>query len=99
MALLRLTLNWHALQAPDQYNIHPAKPSAARTEELASPWQDPTATPHEDSSATAGDAAPFRTIMPAPGLFGKDGEYWRSVHLVGDAQAAAQREAELREKE
>lgn len=70
---------------PVQQAPYPTTPSAARTEDLA-------------SCATAGIAVPIRTIMPAPGLFGSDGVYWRSVYWVGDAQLAAQREAELREK-
>lgn len=41
----------------------------------------------------------FKTIMPAPGLFGKDAAYWQSVHQVGEGLEKEKQEAAKKEKE
>ena len=41
----------------------------------------------------------FTTIMPAPGLFGKDAAYWQSVHQAGEGLEKEKQEAAKKEKE
>lgn len=39
------------------------------------------------------------TIMPAAGLFGKDGSYWQSVHQTGEGLEKERQEAAAKAKE
>eukprot|EP00898_Chlorokybus_atmophyticus_P001128 jgi/Chlat1/2015/Chrsp158S02306 len=94
---------WPAPKDPAEYFTHPKKPTFARVAELAEPWEENAFANavglQRDSDSQL--QVPFKTIVTAVhgNLFGKDPEYFKTVHSFGDGlqkemEAAKQREVE-----
>ncbi|OQR99057.1 hypothetical protein ACHHYP_07413 [Achlya hypogyna] len=91
---------------PSEFYKHPKAPSAARCEDLASPWIENLYHPQplERDSVDLGDKVPFDSLPSKDMIFGgtnADGtpntEYFKSVHLVGDGLAREMEEAKAKE--
>ncbi|GMH41409.1 hypothetical protein BSKO_09319 [Bryopsis sp. KO-2023] len=86
---------WPATRDPKEFNKHKKKPSVARVEELAAPWVEGEEGQALGMRERPQGVADFVVHFHTNGLFGKDPDFWKSVHLCG-ASLEKERTAAIR---
>ena len=92
-----IPLFWHIIT--QEYNRHPLKPSGYRIEELCYPWLEGELSKPLSLRKAIGYGAPFDIYFRDAGLFGKDRNFWKSVHSSGEALQKEIEDAMMREKQ
>ncbi|RQM25319.1 hypothetical protein B5M09_000896 [Aphanomyces astaci] len=95
-----------APRQPSEFYKHKDAPSAARCQDLHSPWIENLYPPQPLSRGGEGETSPFFNSLPSKDMvFGgtnADGsvnaEYFKSVHLVGDGLAKEMEEAKAKDQ-